>query len=85
MLIVEFSESLPRKHARPCVLDEECRSKALVWLRQNAYAQGQPVMTAARFATWVNNDLQYRAATSSKKLACTHMHVCSQLHAHACI
>ena len=31
-------------------------------------------MTAARFATWVNNDLQYRAATSSKKLVCTHMH-----------
>ena len=37
--------------------DETCRKKALSWLWGSAYQKGQPNMTAATFATWVNADL----------------------------
>ena len=54
----EFSESNQGKHSRPYVLDDdECRAKALCWLREHALSKGQPVMTSARFAHWVNNNL----------------------------
>ena len=54
----EFTESNQGKHARPFVLDdEECKSRALVWLRKHAYSKGDPAMTSARFACWVNEDL----------------------------
>lgn len=54
----EFSDSAQGKHNRPYVLDDEdCRKKALVWLRDNAYKKGQPNLTAATFAAWVNEDL----------------------------
>ena len=54
----EFSESCQGKHVRPFVLDdEECKSKALLWLRQHANQKGQPAMTSARFAQWVNEVL----------------------------
>ena len=54
----EFSESRKGKHSRPYVLDdEECKGKALSWLHEHAYAKGEPVMTSARFAQWVNSDL----------------------------
>jgi transposase len=54
----EFSESYKGKHARAFVLDdEECKSKALLWLRQHAYSKVQPAMTSARFAHWVNEEL----------------------------
>ena len=54
----EFSCSIQGKHSRPYVLDDEnCRKKALSWLRESAYKKGQPNMTAATFAAWVNTDL----------------------------
>ena len=54
----EFTESNQVRHARPFVLDdEECKSKALVWLRRHAYSKGDPATTSTRFACWVNEDL----------------------------
>lgn len=54
----EFSDSAQGKHSRPYVMDDEdCRKKALSWLRQNVYQKGQPNMTSAMFATWVNVEL----------------------------
>ena len=54
----EFGESLKGKHSRPYVLDDEnCRKKALTWLRSRAYEKDQPSMTAATFANWVNTDI----------------------------
>lgn len=54
----EFSESYQGKHAHAFVLDdEECKSKALLWLRQHAQSKGQPAMMSARFAHWVNEEL----------------------------
>ena len=37
--------------------DENCRKKALVWVRRNAFRRGEPVMTAADFLIWVNTTL----------------------------
>ena len=46
------------KHIRPYVLhDEECKGKALSWLHDHTYAKGEPALTAARFAQWVNSEL----------------------------
>ena len=54
----EFSCSAQGKHNHPYVLDDEnCRKKALSWLRETAYKKGQPNMTASTFATWINTDL----------------------------
>ena len=54
----EFSDSAQGKHSRPYVLDDEdCRKKALSWLRENVHKKGQPNMTSAMFATWVNVEL----------------------------
>lgn len=36
--------------------DEDCRKKALEWLRENVYKK-EAVMTAATFAIWVNSEL----------------------------
>ena len=54
----EFTESLPGKHDRPYVMDDEnCQKKALDWLHDRAYTKEQPSITAATFASWVNTDL----------------------------
>ena len=54
----EFSESHKGEHIRPYVLhDEECKGKALSWLHDHTYAKGEPALTAARFAQWVNSEL----------------------------
>ena len=54
----EFSASAQGKRTCPYVLDDEtCHKNALSWLRKSAYQSGQPNMTAATFAAWVNADL----------------------------
>ena len=54
----DFTESGQGKHNRPYVLDDEnCKKTALSWLRENAYQKDKPNLTAATFASWVNNSL----------------------------
>ena len=54
----EFTESMKGKHCRPYVMDDEnCRKKALTWLRDRAYTKDQPSLTATMFASWVNTEL----------------------------
>jgi len=54
----EFSASAQGNHTRLYVLDDEtCHKNALSWLRKSAYQSGQPNMTAATLAEWVNADL----------------------------
>ena len=61
----EFGESLKGKHCRPFVLDDEdCRKKALEWLRKRVNDKDQPSMTATSFANWVNMELLPRTTLS---------------------
>ena len=66
----EFSESCKGKHVRPYVLqDEECKGKALSWLHEHAYAKGEPVLTSARFAQWVNSYREGRCGSKDVESA----------------
>ena len=54
-----FEESEQGKHPRLTLLseDEECRSRALTWIRTNAIRQGESNLTARAFASFVNDEL----------------------------
>ena len=50
-----FSLSREGKYDRQRILeDEDCRKKAITWVRQNAYKKGEPNMTAYDFCKFVN-------------------------------
>ena len=53
-----FSEDARGQYERLCVLnDEDCRKKALAWVRGHVYNKGGPIMTAADFLHFVNSSL----------------------------
>ena len=67
-----FDDCNQEKHQRHTLLseDEECRSRALAWVRTNAIREGQGNLTARAFASSVNDKLLpnvYRLAGSGHK------------------
>jgi len=53
-----FDEKKQGQHLRPMILDdEECRERALQWIRAKSVKEGQQNMTARLFAVFVNDEL----------------------------
>ena len=55
---IQFKDTQQGKYERQCVLsDEDLRSRASQWVRENAFKKGKSNMTSPMFCEYVNNDL----------------------------
>ena len=60
---MKFNNAQQSKYERQCVLsDEELRSQASLWVRENAFKKGEPNMTSAFFAI-ISTTISFQTTT----------------------